>query len=73
MVLLVQKQVLWDQVHWGLTVSAAGSAEQAKVSMKKGVGSVLGDAKLQAEGKLEMAEGKAPNTIGGIREILKGR
>jgi uncharacterized protein YjbJ (UPF0337 family) len=51
----------------------AGSAQQAKGSIKEGVGSVLGDAKLQAEGKLDQAEGKAQNTVGGIKDTLKGR
>ena len=51
----------------------AGSAQQAKGSIKDGVGTVLGDAKLQAEGKLDKAEGKAQNTVGGIKYTLKGR
>lgn len=51
----------------------AGSAQQAKGSIKEGVGSVLGDGKLQAEGKLDKAEGKAQNTVGGIKDTLKGR
>jgi uncharacterized protein YjbJ (UPF0337 family) len=51
----------------------AGSAEQAKGSIKQGVGSVLGDAKLQAEGKLDKAQGKAQNTMGGIKDTLKGQ
>jgi uncharacterized protein YjbJ (UPF0337 family) len=51
----------------------AGSAQQAKGSIKDGVGSVLGDAKLQAEGKLDKAEGKAQNTVGGVKDTLKGR
>ncbi len=51
----------------------AGSAQQAKGSIKEGVGSVLGDAKLQAEGKLDKAEGKAQNTVGGIKDTLKDR
>jgi uncharacterized protein YjbJ (UPF0337 family) len=51
----------------------AGSAQQAKGSIKDGVGSVLGDAKLQAEGKLDKAEGKAQNTVGDIKDTLKGR
>ena len=37
----------------------AGSAEQAKGSIKEGVGNVLGDAKLKAEGKIDQAEGRA--------------
>nr|WP_043750398.1 CsbD family protein [Methylobacterium nodulans] len=51
----------------------AGSAEQAKGSLKEGVGNVLGDAKLQAEGKLDKAEGKAQSTVGGIKDTLRGR
>src|SRR3954469_24661686 len=34
----------------------AGSAEQAKGSLKEGVGKVLGDSKLEAEGKLDKVE-----------------
>jgi len=51
----------------------AGSAKQAKGSLKEGVGSVLGDAKLQAEGKLDKAEGRAQNTAGGIKDTLRGQ
>jgi uncharacterized protein YjbJ (UPF0337 family) len=50
----------------------AGSAEQVKGSIKEGVGDVLGDAKLQAEGKLDKAHGKAQNTAGGIKDTLRG-
>jgi len=51
----------------------AGSAEQAKGSLKEGVGSVLGDTKLQAEGRADQAEGKAQNTMGGIKDTLRGK
>ena len=51
----------------------AGSAQQAKGAVKDAVGGVLGDAKLQAEGKLDKVEGKAQNTAGGIQDTLKGR
>jgi uncharacterized protein YjbJ (UPF0337 family) len=51
----------------------AGSAEQAKGSIKDTVGSVLGDTKLQAEGKLDKAEGRAQNTAGGIKGTLRGK
>ena len=51
----------------------AGSAEQAKGSIKDTVGSVLGDTKLQAEGKLDKAEGRAQNTVGGIKDTLRGK
>jgi uncharacterized protein YjbJ (UPF0337 family) len=49
----------------------AGSAEQAKGSIKEGVGDVLGDAKLKAEGKIDKAEGRAQNTAGGIKDTLR--
>jgi uncharacterized protein YjbJ (UPF0337 family) len=49
----------------------AGSAKQAKGSMKEGVGSVLGDTKLQAEGKLDKVEGRAQNTFGGVKDSLR--
>jgi uncharacterized protein YjbJ (UPF0337 family) len=50
----------------------AGSAQQAKGSVKDTVGSVLGDTKLQAEGKLDKVEGRAQNTAGGIKDTLRG-
>ena len=51
----------------------AGSAEQAKGSVKEGIGSVLGDTKLQAEGRMDKAEGKAQNTRGGIKDTQSGK
>ncbi len=51
----------------------AGSAKQAEGSIKEGTGHVLGDAKLQAEGRMDKAEGKAQNTLGGIKDTLRGK
>ena len=51
----------------------AGSMEQAKGSIKEGVGNVLGDAKLKAEGRIDKAEGRAQNTAGGIKGTLRGQ
>lgn len=51
----------------------AGSAEYAKGSLKDSAGSVLGDSKLQAEGKLDQAQGRAQNTVGGIKDTLRGK
>jgi uncharacterized protein YjbJ (UPF0337 family) len=51
----------------------AGSAEYAKGSVKESVGSVLGDTKLQAEGKLDKAQGRTQNTVGGIKDTLRGK
>ena len=50
----------------------AGSAEQAKGSIKEGIGSLTGDTKLQAEGRADKVEGKVQNTVGGIKDTLKG-
>src|SRR3712207_2952063 len=51
----------------------AGSAEQMKGSVKEGVGSLIGDTKLQAEGRADKVEGKAQNTVGGIKDTLRGQ
>nr|WP_046869127.1 CsbD family protein [Microvirga massiliensis] len=51
----------------------AGSAEQAKGAVKEGVGSLIGDSKLQAEGRADKVEGKAQNTLGGIKDMLRGK
>ncbi len=49
----------------------AGSAKEAKGAIKEATGKVLGDAKLQADGKGDKAEGKVQNAIGGLRDALK--
>jgi uncharacterized protein YjbJ (UPF0337 family) len=50
----------------------AGSAQQAKGSVKEGVGSLIGDTKLQAEGRADKVEGKVQNTVGGVKDTLRG-
>ncbi len=49
-----------------------GSARQAKGALEEGAGAILGDAKMQADGKLDQAAGKAQNTVGGIKDTLRG-
>ncbi len=49
----------------------AGSAEQMKGSIKEGAGSVLGDTKLQAEGKADKAAGKVQNAAGGAKDAAR--
>lgn len=51
----------------------AGAAKQAKGAVKEAVGKVVGDAKLQAKGQAEKAAGKVQNTIGGLKDTLKGK
>ena len=51
----------------------AGSAKQAKGTVKVAAGKALGDAKLKAEGKADKAAGKVRNAIGGVKDALKGK
>jgi uncharacterized protein YjbJ (UPF0337 family) len=48
-----------------------GSAKQIKGSLKETVGKVVGDAKLQIDGKADQAEGKIQNVVGTIKDSLK--
>ena len=50
-----------------------GSAEQAKGKVKEVAGKVLGDSKLKSEGKGDQVKGKVQNTIGGIKDTLRGK
>jgi uncharacterized protein YjbJ (UPF0337 family) len=49
-----------------------GSAEQAKGKVKEVAGKVTGDSKLEGEGKADQVAGKVQNTLGGIKDTLKG-
>jgi uncharacterized protein YjbJ (UPF0337 family) len=53
----------------------AGTAKKVKGSVKEAIGKVVGDAKLQSDGKAEQTAGKIQNAIGGmkdtVREIIK--
>jgi uncharacterized protein YjbJ (UPF0337 family) len=48
-----------------------GSAKQAVGSVKETTGKLLGDAKLEAEGKREQIAGKIQNAVGGVKDALK--
>lgn len=48
-----------------------GSGKQIEGTIKEKVGKLVGDAKLQTDGKAEQAEGKVQNAIGSISDILK--
>jgi uncharacterized protein YjbJ (UPF0337 family) len=50
-----------------------GSDEQAKGQVKEVAGKVLGDSKLEAEGKSDQVKGKVQNAIGGIKDTLRGK
>jgi uncharacterized protein YjbJ (UPF0337 family) len=50
-----------------------GSAKQAKGAVKKAVGKVTGDAKLEAEGKADKTAGRIQNAIGGLKDAIRGK
>jgi uncharacterized protein YjbJ (UPF0337 family) len=49
-----------------------GNAKMAKGKIKEATGKVLGDAKLQAEGKVDRIEGALQNAVGGIKDAMRG-
>ena len=48
-----------------------GMADQAKGAIKKGIGKVTGDAKLQAEGEADKMKGKVKNAMGGAKDAVR--
>ena len=48
-----------------------GAIDQAKGSIKKGVGDLVGDQKLQSEGMADKAKGKAESALGGAKDALR--
>ena len=50
-----------------------GSAKKAKGTVKQVIGKVTGDAKLEAEGTADKAEGVVQNAIGGLKDTFKGK
>ena len=50
-----------------------GSLNQAKGSLKEGVGKLTGDSKLEADSKTDRLGGKIQNAIGGIKDAIKGK
>jgi len=51
----------------------AGSAGQAKGTVKEVAGKVTGDSKLESEGQADQVKGKIQNIIGGIKDTLRGK
>ena len=50
-----------------------GSAEQAKGKVKEFAGKATGDSKLETEGRADQVKGKVQNTIGGLKDTLRGK
>lgn len=48
-----------------------GAAKNIGGKIKEGFGNLTGDAKLQTEGKLDQAEGKTQNAVGGIKDTAR--
>lgn len=48
-----------------------GMADQAKGAAKDAAGRLVGDAKLQAEGKRDKLKGKVENAAGGVKDSLR--
>ena len=49
----------------------AGTAKEIKGSVKEVIGKVVGDAKLQSDGKAEQVEGKIQNAVGGMKDTVR--
>ena len=48
-----------------------GAADQAKGAAKDATGKILGDQKLQAEGKMDKLKGKTESAVGGAKDALR--
>lgn len=48
-----------------------GVAKQMTGAVKQAVGKLVGDAKLQGDGKAEQIEGKLQNAVGSVKDTLK--
>jgi uncharacterized protein YjbJ (UPF0337 family) len=50
-----------------------GSAKQIEGAIKQATGKAVGDSKLESDGKADIIVGKVQNTIGGLKDTLKGK
>jgi len=48
-----------------------GAGKQVKGSIKEAAGKLTGDQKLQGEGKMDKAVGKAQNAFGGAKDKIR--
>lgn len=49
-----------------------GSMDQMKGKLKEGAGKLTGDEKLKNEGRTDQVKGKIQNTVGGVKDTLRG-
>lgn len=59
-----------DAAHSATADKAKGHAKETMGTIKEKVGSAIGDDKLEAEGKLQNAEGKKDRAKGEIKETI---
>ncbi len=50
-----------------------GSAKKIEGEVKEAAGKLLGDTKLELEGKAGQIEGKVQNAVGGLKDTLRGK
>ena len=50
-----------------------GSATKLGGDLKEGAGRILGDSKLQAEGRADQVRGKTQNFWGSLKDMFRGR
>jgi uncharacterized protein YjbJ (UPF0337 family) len=50
-----------------------GAGRQAKGAVKEAAGKIMGDKKLETEGKGDKIAGKAQNAVGGLKDALRGK
>jgi uncharacterized protein YjbJ (UPF0337 family) len=48
-----------------------GVAQQQKGAVKEGLGKILGDEKLKAEGRMDKTEGKIRNAVGSAKDAIR--
>ncbi len=48
-----------------------GMVDQGKGSVKETAGKAMGDKKLETEGKVDRAEGKVRNAVGGMKDEIR--
>ena len=54
-----------DKVH------VKGAADKAKGTIKEAAGKLIGDKKLEAEGKLDKMKGEAESAVGDVKDAVK--
>ena len=50
-----------------------GALKKMGGDVKEVAGKMFGDTKLETEGKAEQVEGKVQNTVGGIKDAVRGK